>query len=420
MAIQTDNKPYKVQQSGRDQRRKWVNILLTLITCVFLLGSAATLYVWKVIGTQLTAPWGKKSESVMRTDAFNVVIAGLDEVSGSRHTDSIIVARVDIENKSVGLVFLPRDSRVEIPGHGTDKINAAYAIGGAPLMMKTLEEFLGVEIDYHAIIYVDSFVKIIDAMGGVDLEVEKRMRYRDRAQDLYIDLEKGYQHLNGQKAMQYARFRHDAHGDLGRIERQQKMIKALSRKAFSFDIVKSLPALLRELKNNRLVETNIPLSDAGFLIKFMNDDTVKSNMKMYSMPCTPEMIRGISYVIPDYEEFPYVIAGALRGGYHPDNRMVKIEVANGCGSPGIANVFEKRLSYFGFDVLDTSNADNFDFDRTTIIVYRETPFDRNIAEMLDADVVDKPDPDSIPNMKVIIGKDKLDTKLPTYYSGGEE
>lgn len=410
-----NNSPYTIQQSTRPPRRRWLILLLTLLCCFFLLASCITLYVWLVLGKQFQLIW-PGTDSVPRVGEFNVAIAGLDEVDDLHRTDSIVVAHVNIKDKTIGLIFLPRDTRVEIPGYGYDKVNSAYTRGDTPLMVKTLENFLDIEIKYYAILRIDSFVKVIDAIGGVEIDVEKNMRYADRSQKLYINLKKGRRVLDGKRAMHYARFRHDWQGDFGRIERQQKLIRALTKKFFSFDIIKNLPALLAQLQQEQLVVTNFAFSDVTFLIDFLNDEETKRNLRMYSLPSEAHDIRGVSFVIPDYNEIPYMIAGVLKGGFHPDNHLVRIEIANGCGSPGIASLYAQRLSYYGFDILEISNAEHFDFERTTIVVYRKTPFDSRLARMLDADVMRDPTPDTIPHMKIIIGKDKLTSGRPGFGS----
>ncbi|MFH1539210.1 MAG: LCP family protein, partial [bacterium] len=149
---------YTIQQSTRPPGRRWLILILTLLCCFFLLASCVTLYVWKVVGSQFDLIW-KKEESVSRVVEFNVVIAGLDEVDNLHRTDSIAVAHVNMKDKTVGIIFLPRDTRVEIPGRGYDKVNSAYTRGEIPLMLKTLEQFLDIEIKYYAILRISAFVK---------------------------------------------------------------------------------------------------------------------------------------------------------------------------------------------------------------------------------------------------------------------
>ncbi|MEW6200659.1 MAG: LCP family protein [bacterium] len=388
-------------------RRKWRTYALVFLSCLFLLTSAVALYVWKVMNTQFPdLLWGGEEGSIRKTSEFNIVIAGLDEVGDVHRTDSIVVAHISLKEKTTGAIFVPRDLRVEIPGYGFEKINGAYARGNSVLLMKTLEHFLNVPVNYYFVLRLEAFEHLINTIGGVEIDVEKNMRYTDRAQNLHINLHKGAQLLNGTQAMQYARFRHDPKGDLGRIERQQKLINALAKKALSLDMLNNLPALLAQLQKEQLILTNLSLSDGIFLMKFLNDQSVKQNVRMFTLPGEPQMLHGISYVIPDYDEMPYMIAGVLRGGYHPRNEMVKIIVENGSGFPGIAETYARRLTYYGFDTSKKSSSNRFNHDKTLLIVHKKTPFDNAIARLLDAEIQYDPQPDAPCHITIIIGKDK--------------
>ena len=127
------------------------------------------------------------------------------------------------------MLSIPRDSRVKIDGHGWDKINHAYAYGGSKLSKSVVEKLLGIPIEYTVVMNFQGFVRMIDALGGVTIDVEKRMYYSDPYDDdrgLYIDLHPGVQKLNGKAAIEYVRYR-DEEGDIGRVARQQKFLTAL-------------------------------------------------------------------------------------------------------------------------------------------------------------------------------------------------
>ena len=110
---------------------------------------------------------------------------------------------------------IPRDTLAEIPGHGFDKINAAYSIGHEDLARQTVEKFTGVKIDYVVAVNYQGFIDVIDAFGGVDVVVDKAMNYDDRRGNLHIHFDPGTYHMTGEQALEYARFRHDAMGDWG-------------------------------------------------------------------------------------------------------------------------------------------------------------------------------------------------------------
>jgi len=142
-------------------------------------------------------------------------------------TDSILLARIDPVNYKVNILSIPRDSFVQIPGYGWQKINAANVYGGSNLVKETIANLTGEKIDYFIEINPFAAAALVDLLGGLTLYVEKDMYYVDRAQNLYINLKQGWHKLLGKDAVAYARFRHDATGDIGRIERQQKFIQAL-------------------------------------------------------------------------------------------------------------------------------------------------------------------------------------------------
>ena len=163
-------------------------------------------------------------------DKSTIMIMGVDErVDDVGRSDTLMLATVDPKKKSASLLSIPRDTRVHVPGYGYDKINVAYSLGGHNLTQDTVEEFLDTPVDHYVLIKVPAFKRIIDAIGGVDIDMEKRMEYVDEWDDdggLVIDLYPGPQHMDGATAITYVRYR-DEEGDIGRIERQQKFMKAV-------------------------------------------------------------------------------------------------------------------------------------------------------------------------------------------------
>ncbi len=150
---------------------------------------------------------------------------------------------------------------MDIPGQGKDRINAAIAFGGPNLAMKTVSNLTGLDIQYYAYTDFQGFIALIDALGGIDIDVEKDMKYKDAADDhVYdIDLKKGMQHLDGKTALQYVRFRHDALSDFSRTERQRKFLSAVAHKMQSAGSLIKLPVILGKIEP--YVETNMSMSD---------------------------------------------------------------------------------------------------------------------------------------------------------------
>ncbi len=166
----------------------------------------------------------------------NVLIMGLDRTRSDQNpkviypisrTDTLIAVTFDPGSRHVHLMSIPRDTRAPIPGHGTDKINAAHAYGGGALSLRTVQNFLGVSFPYYIEINERGLVHLIDAVGGITVRIDKDLDYDDNWDGLHIHLKKGTRRLGGKSAMEFVRFRHDALGDIGRIQRQQHMMNAL-------------------------------------------------------------------------------------------------------------------------------------------------------------------------------------------------
>ncbi|MBQ1509821.1 MAG: LCP family protein, partial [Selenomonadaceae bacterium] len=169
---------------------------------------------------------------------------GIDErTEDVGRTDTLMLAMLDPETDRAALLSIPRDTRVHIKGYGLDKVNAAYAYGKVPLAERTVEDFLGVKVNHYLIIDTKAFVKVIDAIGGVDINVEERMYYEDPWDDdggLLIDFQPGRQHMDGCEAITYVRYR-DAEGDAGRIRRQQAFMRACMERLLSPSVLVNLP-----------------------------------------------------------------------------------------------------------------------------------------------------------------------------------
>ncbi len=182
----------------------------------------------------------------------NVLLLGVDSngpntlpFSGVR-SDTMIILNIDTRGKSVNAISIPRDSKVYLAeGHGVQKINAAYAIGGIDLTKKTIEETLGIKIHNYIIVNSEGVKKLIDAIGGVPIHIDQNMHYNDYSAKLHINFTKGDYVLSGEEAEGYLRFRKDNLGDIGRVHRQQKFIKALIEKIKSPDALRKIPEVLK-------------------------------------------------------------------------------------------------------------------------------------------------------------------------------
>lgn len=234
---------------------------------------------------------------------INILVLGIDQRKNDIGRSNVTcVMTVDTGSKTVSMLWVPRDSRVQIPGYEWNKIGHAYSYGGPQLSKQTVANLLGIPIDYYIAVNMDGFQKVIDALGGVDINVDKRMYYYDPYDEGevdnngLIDIKPGMQHMDGNTALQYVRFRHDEMGDIGRIERQQKFAKALLADIVNPNIIAKLPSAVREA--SAAFQTDIPASHMLSLIKIAND-AYKKGLQTEMVSGKPVYIDDISYWLPD-------------------------------------------------------------------------------------------------------------------------
>ena len=249
---------------------------------------------------------------LVATDKTTVMILGVDERDDDvGRSDTLMLATVDPKQKQVSLLSIPRDTRTLIQG-SYDKINSAYAYGGWKLTRDVVEDLLDTPVDHYVLVNTRSFPRIIDAIGGIDLYVESRMYYVDEWDDavpggLVIDLYPGMQHMDGVTAMSYVRYR-DEEGDIGRIVRQQRFMRAVMEKVTSPAIVTRLPAVIRECMG--AVETDLSfrqILELAGSIKEAQGNGLRAEM----LPGRPLYIDEVSYWVPDLTETRTRLASTL-------------------------------------------------------------------------------------------------------------
>jgi LCP family protein required for cell wall assembly len=167
-----------------------------------------------------------------------------DKDAFTGRSDSIMVMRLDPYRDCLGVLQIPRDTQVTIPGYGNQKINAANALGGPHLAVSTVSQLLGLPIDHFVVLNVHGLVELVDELGGITVNVPKPMHYMDWTAKLKIDLEPGPHTLTGNQAMGFVRFRHDGLGDIGRVQRQEIFIRSVLDKAMHPEAWAHVPKLL--------------------------------------------------------------------------------------------------------------------------------------------------------------------------------
>jgi cell envelope-related function transcriptional attenuator common domain len=375
-------------------------------------------------------------ESISFTEASgtaNILLIGIDDVDGGRRADAIAFATVDIDNKIVRVMSIPRDTRVQIPGKGWDKINHAYAYGGVEKLRETVVNFLGLPVNYYVLVNYDTFPSIIDLIGGVEVDVERRMVYNDYSGKLFINIPKGFQKLDGKNALHYVRFRHDAMGDIGRVKRQQEFIKAVLKKVQTPAMIPKIPELVQ--KAIEMVNSDMTPAQALQLASYLADLSGE-NLHFFTLPGKAAYISNLSYWIGDTAEASAQLTGLpektphglVSGDRVPEGQegpshngeidlesliasvTTPVSVLNGAGASGLGKDAATALQKIGIDVVHIGNAKHFDY-RTTSIQVPEKGAEavRKTAQALGEiagvgkNLISKSS--AVPHVTIIIGKD---------------
>ncbi|EIW00762.1 LCP family protein [Thermoanaerobacter siderophilus] len=250
------------------------------------------------------------SEQALSKSKIYIAFLGLDKddervhTIGNFRTDTIMIFSIDFNGKVVKVLSIPRDTYVDIPGFHKDKINAAYVYGGMgekgyALSLKTISDFLGINVPYYISIDMQTIPDIVDAIGGVPLDIEVNMHSHG------ANLDKGYQILDGQKAYQYVRWRYDPMGDINRVKRQQKFIIAFASQLKSKAKDVSTYINLYNTFKGKLY-TNLNYEQILALIYFVKDVSPDS-IEKFTVPGDFYDLNGISYWKPDIEKLNEVL-----------------------------------------------------------------------------------------------------------------
>ncbi|KQL52435.1 transcriptional regulator [Heyndrickxia shackletonii] len=249
------------KKTRRKKRRRRILLLLFFVIII-----AAVIYVafQYYSGIKQAGNDGIKKEKIVfhgEKDAngkVNFLLLGIDQRKNEKsRTDSMMVAQYDPKNKKVKLISLMRDMFVEIPGYKNYKLNTAYFLGGPELLRKTIKQNFGLDVQYYVMVNFKGFEKIVDTLApdGIEINVKKEM-----SKNIGVTLHPGLQKLHGKELLGYARFRHDAQGDFGRVERQQEVLQAIKDEVLSVNGFTKAPKLLGTIQP--YIQTNMDTSDA--------------------------------------------------------------------------------------------------------------------------------------------------------------
>ncbi|WP_407307384.1 LCP family protein [Desulfosporosinus sp. SB140] len=294
-------------------RRKWISVAATVAIFGMLVlgfnGYKGLMGVGKTLadGSLIPTSNGELDSRV------SVLLIGADQRPEETkfNTDSIILASIDPQTQRISLLSIPRDTRIALAGHGFVKINAVLALTDMETLEKSVEDLTGEEISGYIQTNFQGFKKIIDTLGGITVNVEKDMYYETGDQeDGYINLHKGLQRLDGSKALQYARFRHDALSDISRTARQQVVLKAAAKEMFQLSTLPKLPFLVPQLM--QAVKTNLSARDILTVAK-VAVGFKSSNVISQTLPGSFLEVDGVSYWQVDPLEVKQVARNLAQG-----------------------------------------------------------------------------------------------------------
>ncbi len=246
-----------------------------------------------------TADW-RPSVQFPGRNTINVLVLGSDHDYDNKarvmkthgRSDSILIAHIDFARGTIGALTIPRDTAINIPGRrGLHKINAAHAFGGPELTIETIRQAFGIPIDGYITIDTLGFVKVVDALGGIDLTVEKRLKYDDNWGKLHINLYPGYQHLTGYQAMGYVRMRHSDSDEM-RSKRQHNFLMVLRDKIKSLEGFRRLPAVMDAVSESLNYGGDMSRDKALTLANFARGLNKPGNIVVETLPSE----EGRSYV----------------------------------------------------------------------------------------------------------------------------
>ena len=322
---------------------------------------------------------GNKSISLKKAiggKPVNYLVMGSDSRGEENaRADTIVIFRVDPKNNLSYLISIPRDLRVNIPGRGLKKINSATATGGPESMIETLKEFTDFDINHYALLNFDGFKEIIDSLGGITINVEEEIDSNEPGYEMHI--KKGEQVLTGTEALNYVRFRHDAKGDLGRIERQQLFFRALSNELLSFRAIPKIPSLVKIFaKNTKSDMGSTEMIKLAWALRGLDKDQLIT----VTLPGTGQMIGGVSYLIPEEEKINSILNDIEDGKKIDQNKFeLKLKVLNGDNDYQSAIKMKDALKEEGYNVISTGNAKESN-DGSPIVYCR--PEDKEKAEKI--------------------------------------
>ncbi|HEU4915484.1 MAG TPA: LCP family protein [Acidimicrobiia bacterium] len=331
--------------------------------------------------------------------------------AGGERGDVIMLVRLDATSGEARLLSVPRDLWVEIPGHGEDKINAAFAYGGPSLMVQTIRENLGIEVNHYVEVDFVGFIEMVDELGGIE------MTFPNPARDLKsgLNIEAGPQVLDGDQTLAFARSRSyeeyrgerwvsvDA-SDLGRANRQQQVVRAILSQLKSPASIAEAGEIAGSMAENMTIDGHLAAASIGTLAWDFRG-VLGGGIAGQTLPVYGDTVGGASVVRADEPEAAATIDGFLTGLLTTNQGPIRVQVLNGNGVDGAAGEMSDRLAEAGYEIAGVGNADERDFSITTVLVPEGSHAGEEIIGQLGFGVVRYGAVDNGYDAIVIVGSD---------------
>lgn len=369
----------RVQRVRRRKAAKRIALGVALTFLVVVLGGAAWAYsllrsAQQTMNDNSDAELAEVIDEREPQEPFNVLLLGQDNRPGedAARADTIIVARIDPENDKVWMLSIPRDTRVQIPGHGTSKINAATFYGGPSLMVETVKEFLGIPIHHYMDIDFDGFIQVVDSLGGVWIDVDTDIddpKASSHGSYTASKIDKGYQLLDGDHALTFVRSRDFPDADFTRMRHQQQFFKALADQATKFENVLKIPGMVKDVSQYMSTDMSMgQIVDVAMALRDMGGSNVQTATVMGEWKSP--------YVWPDEDLKTFLVDAMVAGRGFDETATVDATIApssvtvtvrNGAGIEGCATAAADILKGGGYAVGEVGNANQFVYDETLVV-----------------------------------------------------
>ena len=359
-------------------------------------------------------------------NTINILLLGSDASADQRlaRTDSLMIASINPDAPSVSLLSFPRDLQVRIPGRKDDRINTVfewgylqeYPGGGPAFLALVMRKNFGIKIDHFIRIDFQGFIKAIDTLGGVEVLVECELHdtFPDKAAPTGrtdLDVYPGKVLLTGKQALWYSRSRWST-TDFDRARRQQKVMRAVFRKARESNMLQNAIGLYSDFRSN--LETDLSVTDVPALLDIaqrLGDLQIKSRVITFPIVHAFKREDGAQVLIPTNNTIPYIKEALSPPAGNRAQTLPRIEVRNGSSKPNMELIASERLTWEGFQVVAVGKTDAPEFKETQVINFSTTPKGSPIVRLSEIfrvqrrNVIGQPDPSSVSVARVVLGDD---------------